>query len=92
MKSKLEVSPFNTKVISSYLITESELDSVIDEIIEKRRNANYIITRSRASYKCEIRFHNKLYKLGLFISHTKDTDLEEPISWWKDMIYRILGR
>ena len=85
-------TPFNTKVINSHLITESELDSVIDKIIEKRRNANYIITRSKTSYKCEIRFHNKLYKLGLFISHTKDTDLEEPISWWKDMIYRILGR
>ena len=35
--------------------------------------------------------HNRLYRLGLFRSHTRDCDLEENEKWYRLLIYEILG-
>lgn len=87
-----KITKDNTKVFDSYLIPNKSLDNIVKAIIEERKAKRYIVTRSVESYKNEIRFHNRMYKLGLFKSHTKDTDLEEPISFIKELIYGILGR
>lgn len=86
-----KITKDNTKIFDSYLIPNKSLDNIVKAIIEERKAKGYIVTRSIESYKNEIRFHNRMYKLGLFKSHTKDTDLEEPISFIKELIYGILG-
>ena len=81
----------NTKIYDSYLLTRDEIYDVALEIV-KTRIARRLPRRGIISYIREIKAHNRLYKLGLFRSHTKHTDLEEPIKKWKEIVYKIIGR
>lgn len=93
MKIELKLYPTYSKIINSYLIsTKNDYKELIDILTTCRKNLNYAISRSNKSYECEVRAHNRLYKLGLFKSHTKDTDLEENIKWYLDLLFRIIGR
>lgn len=93
MKIELKLYPTYSKIINSYLIsTKNDYKELIDTLITCRKNLNYVISRSNKSYEYEVRAHNRLYKLGLFKSHTKDTDLEENIKWYLDLLFRIIGR
>jgi len=47
--------------------------------------------RSLKSYVREWRAHNRLYKLGLFKSHTKDVDLNVNESIFRRILYFFLG-
>ena len=51
----------------------------------------YKSKRTIESWIREWKAHNRLYKLGLFRSHTKDCDLEEDEKLHRLLIYRILG-
>ena len=79
-----------TKVYDSYLI--DNVNNVAGEILITRIEKGLLVTRTMKSYAREIKAHNRLYKLGLFRSHTKDTDLEENIKKWKEIIFEIIGR
>ena len=70
--------------------------------IKKKWNMKYILTvfkewtgyeskRTIESWVREWKAHNRLYKLGLFRSHTKDCDLEENEKLHRLAIYQILG-
>ena len=83
----------NTKIVNSYLLkTKTEINKVVMQVLNERETKKLPITRNFESYAREIKAHNRLYNLHLFRSHTKDCDLEEPISKWKEIIYSILGR
>lgn len=88
---KCKVTDKNTKIFNSYSLTEKQLGDISLEIIKYRVNNGLKVTRSLPSYIKEIKSHIRLYKLGLFERHTKDTDLEEPIKWWVKLIYEIIG-
>lgn len=47
--------------------------------------------RKMGSLTREWTAHNRLYRLGLFKSHTKDVDLEYPIKWYYNIIWNIIG-
>ena len=81
-----------TKIYDSYLIPNNELNKVVYKIIKERKAKDLPVTREVKSYVREIKAHNRLYKLGLFRSHTKDTDLEENIAKKNETIYKIIGR
>ena len=83
---------YNTKINDSYLIKRKEVKGVIKQIVKERLKLDYPITRSNKSYERELKAHNLMYKLHLFKKHTKDTDLEEHIKKWKEIVYFILGR
>ena len=80
----------NTKICNSRLIENNEIWEVVYRIMEQRKCRNLLVTRTQLSYCNEIKAHNRLYKLGLFKSHTKDVDLEEPIKKWKEILYSII--
>ena len=80
-----------TTIHHSYLMDDKEVDKLIDEIIKYREKKKYKVTRSKRSYVREVKAHNRLYKLGLFESHTMHSDLEENIVWWKDIFYWVIG-
>ena len=80
-----------TIIYNSCLIKNNILHRNIFEIIEGRKLKGYPVTRTINSYYRETKAHNRLYRLGLWKSHTKDTDLEEDIKWWKEIVYFILS-
>lgn len=82
----------NTRIIDSYKIVDLEMDYVIQELVSFRKENNLLVTRTNESYRNEIIAHNRLYKLGLFKSHTKDVDLEEPISKCKEKMYGLFRK
>jgi hypothetical protein len=77
-------------IVDSYKVTNKDemFDILIDFIIETK----YHSKRNINSWLKEWKAHNRLYKLGLFRSHTKDCDFEENEAWWRLLIYEIIGR
>ena len=61
-------------------------------IMDERYKLGYSINRSIDSYIKETKAHVRLYKLGLFRSHTRDCDLEENQDNKLSIIYKIIGR
>ena len=51
----------------------------------------YQSKRSLKSWIKEWKAHNRLYKLGLFRSHTVDCDLEENEKLHRLIAYQVLG-
>ena len=81
-----------TKIYNSYLIKNKDVPYLIDSIIYIRKFVKNLPTnRTINSYIRETKAHNRLYKLGLFKKHTKNTDLEEDIKLWKEIVYFIIG-
>lgn len=87
---KSEYTKENTHIENSYLATNLDLE--VSYMIRERHIRKLPVTRSFDSYVREWKAHNNLYKLGLFKSHTKDVDMEEPIKWYYELIYWIIGR
>lgn len=90
IKLKITYTENNTHVENSYLATNLDLE--VGYIIRERYLRSLPQTRSFDSYVREWKAHNNLYKLGLFKSHTKHVDLEEPIKWYYELIYWLIGR
>ena len=79
-----------TTIYDSYKI--KDVESEIKQIMEERKKQGYPVTRTLDSYVKETKAHNRLYKLGLFRSHTKCVDLEENIEKKTECVWKILGR
>lgn len=80
-----------TKVYDGYLYTNAEIEKAVKTIIEKRKELDLPVTRNESSYVSEWKSHNRLYKLGIQRSRTKDVDLEEDIDSTKNFLYSIIG-
>lgn len=95
-KENVDIIFYNdsTKITNSYLLTDKEVVEVA-RYIEYCRKSKYdwkcVYLRNEKSYMQEIKAHNRLYNLGLWVSHTVDTDLEEEINLLHRLIYFILG-
>ena len=82
----------NTKIYNSYnLKSNKEIKILVENIMVKRQELKLNTSRTKNSYIREVKAHIRLYKFGLFKSHTKDTDLEEPILKRINFIYFIIG-
>lgn len=94
MEEKIEVfyTKENTHVVNSYLIkTRKAIREEVETIIFVREARMYPIRSTKGSYINEWKAHNRLYQLGLFTSHTKDVDFEEPENAFMRLIYFIIG-
>ena len=80
-----------TKVYDSHVYTNDEIEQAVDEIIKTRKELGLPVTRTKSSYVSEWKSHNRLYKLGIQRSRTKDVDLEEEINSTRNFLYSILG-
>lgn len=85
---KIIYTEANTKIIDSY---KYDVSNVVKTMLQERMEKNLPITRTFISYAREIKAHNRLYKLGIARSHTKDCDCEENIKKSKDILFRIIG-
>lgn len=87
---EIEYNSSNIKLIDSYKIkNKSDMRAILSTF---KLNTGYKSKRSIRSWLREWRFHNRLYRLGLFKSHTKDCDLEENEKIHRRIIYFIFGR
>lgn len=77
------------RIINSHLITNEKKMILI--LLMFKKKTNYQCKRSYKSWLKEWKAHNRLYKLGLFRSHTKDCDLEENEKLHRLIAYQILG-
>ena len=76
------------------ILKSYEVTNVKDMIIVLRIfkiSTGYQSKRNLKSWIKEWKAHNRLYKLGLFKSHTTDCDLEENEKWWRLLAYQFLG-
>lgn len=90
MNLKISYSDDNTHVENSYLVDNIGFE--VGFIIRERYLRKLQITRTFESYVREWKGHNRLYKLHLFRSHTKDVDLNENNSGIEELIWKLIGR
>lgn len=87
----VKVFPDNIKIIDSYKIQKrKDIKEAIIEILDK--STLYYTKRSIGSLVREWRCHNRFYNMGLFVSHTKDCDLEAKEALYRRFVYFFLGR
>lgn len=86
---KIQYDKSNVKIIDSYKVKRRW--DMLFILITFQENTNYHSKRSLDSWIREWKAHNRLYRLGLFRSHTKDCDLNEDEKFWRVFFYRIIG-
>ena len=79
----------NIRIVNSYKIEDTKMMSLILRTFVTI--TEYKSKRSLKSWLKEWKSHNRLYKLGLFKSHTVDCDLEENEKLHRLIAYQILG-
>lgn len=77
------------RILESYKVKKKKDMSIILSIF--KINTGYKSQRNLKSWIKEWKAHNRLYKMGLFKSHTRDCDLEENEKWWRLLAYQFLG-
>ena len=83
----INFNQFNIHIVDSYKVKRKKDMKLILSCIEGAAfNKGIFYSRTDNSWIREWKSHNMLYKLGLFKSHTRDTDLEE-----KESIFRRIG-
>lgn len=80
----------NIKIVDSYKITSKKtMKKILNKFLSK---TGYKTKRSIKSFILEWKAHNLMYNMGIFIRHTKDTDLEQNEKLYRRICYQILGR
>lgn len=86
MNIEFTISNGNCHIVNSYKIKN---EKVMREFVEQHLTQPPFNKRSVRSYVNEWRAHNLLYELGLFVSHTKDVDLD--VGDKRGFLYAILA-
>ena len=80
-------------VFDSYKVSKNFFDPYLNDL-RSYYDATIFRERTNRSMTDEWACHNFLYDidfLGLFKSHTKDVDMQYPLSWWEKIVYPCLG-
>lgn len=81
----------NIKIIDGYKINKKkDMKSILLLLKQEHPECN-TFKRSICSLISEWKTHNRLYRLGLWKSRTKDVDLNFPIKWYVWLGYIIFG-
>lgn len=75
----------------SAFVSKYEFDAVLDWCRKEFPNCKIWEERTRKSMIREWAVHNLLYRLGMFRSHTKDVDINTPLSWYVLLAYNVFG-
>lgn len=85
------VTGSNINIKDSYKVTsKSEMKEMLYAIQHNHPECTSF-KRSYESLMAEWRAHNRLYRWGIKRDHTADVDLNYPLKWYVELIYRILG-
>lgn len=86
----IEYDATNVRIKDSYKVRNKEYMRLI--LTQFRIRIGFESKRSIDSWLKEWKSHNRLYRLGLFRSHTADCDLEENEKLHRLIAYEIIGR
>lgn len=88
-KINIKYDENNVCILNSYQVKNKEyMELILNKFVEK---TGYKSKRSIKSWLKEWKAHNRLYRLGLFRTHTRDCDLEENEKLHRLFIYQVLG-
>lgn len=88
-KVKIRYDNKNIKIIDSYKVTDTfTMIYILQRFLEV---THFKSKRTLKSWIKEWKSHNRLYKLGLFRTHTIDCDLEENEKIHRLIAYQIIG-
>lgn len=90
LRVEIEYNENNVRIKDSYKIKTKEYMKLILTLFKER--TGFKSKRSIDSWLKEWKTHNRLYRLGLFRSHTADCDLEEYEKLHRLIAYEIIGR
>ena len=90
LRVEIEYNENNVRIKDSYKIKTKEYMKLILTLFKER--TGFKSKRSIDSWLKEWKTHNRLYRLGLFRSHTSDCDLEENEKLYRLITYEIIGR
>lgn len=86
----IEYDAGNIRILDSYKVhSAAYMQMILNMFMIK---TDFRSKRTIKSWIKEWKAHNRLYRLGLFKSHTKDCDLEENEKTHRLIAYEILGR
>ncbi len=88
------VLPTCITVYASYKVSKKEFNPFLNDLREGYVGNLVLYYRTNRSMTDEWACHNFLYDidfLGLFRSHTKDVDMQYPLTWWESILYPCLG-
>ena len=89
----ISVTTYNIHIIDSYKIkSRKEKRQILEGLKETEPGCQVLKNRKMCSLINEWTAHNRLYRLGLYKSHTKDVDLNENNSIIEELIWLIMGR
>ena len=91
LKHECTCTPNNIHIKDSYQIPDEDVPYYLS-MLNAALDGSFQYKRTVDSWAKEWITHNKLYKAGLFTSHTKDVDLNEDESKFRLIIYNIFGR
>lgn len=86
----IEYDAVNIRILDSYKIRRKE--NMLEILIWFKLKTNFHSKRTFDSWIREWKSHNRMYRLGMFRSHTKDCDLEELEKWHRRLVYWFIGR
>jgi len=79
------------KIIDSYKVVDrSKMKDVLYAIQHNHPECNSF-KRSYKSIIAEWRTHNRLYRLGYKKKRTGSVDINYPLKWYIELVYKILG-
>ncbi len=85
----IEYDAGNIRILDSYKVhSAAYMQMILNMFMIK---TGFRSKRTIKSWIKEWKAHNRLYRLGLFKSHTKDCDLEENEKTHRLIAYEILG-
>ena len=91
MKHECTCTADNIHIKDSYEIDDKEVPHYLS-MLNAALDGSFKYKRTIDSWAKEWIAHNRLYRAGLFKSHTKDVDLNEDESKFRLIIYNIIGR
>lgn len=86
------ISKYNINVKDSYQVMGKKKIAEILYVIQHRHpECEVFKARKWNNLIAEWRTHGRLFKFGLWKSHTKDVDLDAKEPWWRKILYAIIG-
>ena len=91
VESNVVYSDNDIKIMDGYTVSKKDYDAILKCIYDSHPDSPVLTNRCWGNIKCEWATHSFLYKRGLWVSHTKDVDINYPLSVFEKIAYAIFG-
>ena len=81
----------NIHILDSYKVSKHDFGTILRKISEDNPLCLVPKNRSIFSLKMEWTAHNFLYRINVERDRTRDVDLNWPMSWLVELIYKVFG-